>query len=112
MPYVSDWTQPAKLGKSLGMPFWGNLKPVVGVSGGDFTCAPLVSNTGTDQATPNPLFPAAFPVPRSHMPTSSLLRCLLSLFFDNLSTMLGITGAFLYVCKFDQVAEDIVYEAC
>ena len=61
MPYVSDWTQPAKLGKSLGMPFWGNLKPVVGVSGGDFTCAPLVSNTRTDQATPNPLFPAAFP---------------------------------------------------
>ena len=39
MPYVSDWTQPAKLGKSLGMPFWGNLKPVIGVSGGDFTCA-------------------------------------------------------------------------
>ena len=47
------------------------------------------------------------------MPTSSLLRCLLSLFFDNLSTMLGITGAFIYgACDGDQVAKDIVYEAC
>ena len=47
------------------------------------------------------------------MPTSSLLRCLLSLFFDNLSTMLGITGAFIYgACDGDQVAKDITCEAC
>ena len=46
MPYVSDWTQPAKLGKSLGMPFWGNLKPVIGASGGDFTCAAAILGGG------------------------------------------------------------------
>ena len=30
-PYVSDWTKPGTLVKSLGAPFWGSLKPT-----GDF----------------------------------------------------------------------------
>ena len=33
MPYESDWAKPAKLVKSMGMPFWGNLKPVIGDKG-------------------------------------------------------------------------------
>lgn len=34
MSYVSDWSNPSALVKSLGMPFWGNLKP----TGGDIAC--------------------------------------------------------------------------
>ena len=56
MSYTSDWSAPGKLCASLGMPFWGNLKP-----------------------------------------TAADITCLLSLFFDNLSTMVGVSGVFLYV---------------
>jgi AGZA family xanthine/uracil permease-like MFS transporter len=74
MPYQSDWTNPGKLLKSMGAPFWGKLKPVIGEKGGDFTC-------------------------------------LLSLFFDNLSTLVGVSGAFLFaVCGGHPQASDIVYQ--
>lgn len=52
--YKSDWANPPALLRSLGMPFWGSLKP-----------------------------------------TMADMTCLLSLFFDNLSTVVGVGGAFL-----------------